>query len=185
MAKVWWSALKKAVEDRFCEALRKRVQIHRTLYRGSHNCCQLDAGAGRFWILLDHEQIFSASDKEFWNKVQPLMEDLLRAHGSSRSGDAGWYAAQEHAKDIVHAQGIYSHYDCQDALQASLNLSIEDALESPHKLIKALAMIDKRLGKRRLQALSISEAEHWLVKRFYELRCATEDLSPKRYNPSL
>jgi hypothetical protein len=176
MAKVWWSSLKKSVEERLCEPLQKRVQVHKTLYRGSHNGCQMDAGAGRFWILLDHEQIFSASDKEFWNEVVPLRDELCRSTGSVRSGDAGWYVAQEQAKEIVHAKGIYSHYECQDALKEYLSLSIEDALKSSNKLIKALAMVDKRLGKRKLKELSPAADEHWLIKRFYELRCSIESL---------
>lgn len=176
MAKVWWSSLKNSVEERLCKPLQKRVQVHKTLYRGSHNRCQFDAGSGRFWILLDREQIFSASDQEFWNEVVPLRNDLCRSVGSVRSGDAGRYAAQEQAKVILHAKGIYSHYDCQDALKESLNLSIEDAITSSNKLIKAFAMVDKRLGKRRLRELSPDVGEHWLVKQFYELRCSIEGL---------
>lgn len=175
MAKVWWSSLKKSVEERLCEPLQKRVQVHRTLYRGSHNGCQFDAGAGRFWILLDHKQIFSASDQEFWNEVAPLRDELLSI-GSVRSGDAEWYAVQEQAKEIIHAKGIYSHYDCQDALKEYLSLSIEDAIKSSNKLIKALAMLDKRLGKRKLKELSPIDDEHWLVKQFYKLRCSIENL---------
>lgn len=176
MAKVWWSALKKSVAGCFCEPLQKRVQIHKTLYRGSHNGCQLDAGAGRFWILLDHEQIFSASDKEFWKEVGPLRDELCRSTGSLRPGDAGWYAAQKQAEGMVHARGIYSHYECQEALQKYLNLSIEEATQSSNNLIKALALLDKRLGKRKLKELSPAANEHWLVQRFYELRCSVENL---------
>lgn len=174
MPKVWWSAVKKSVQSHFYKPLQKRVQLHRTLYRGSHNGCQMDTGAGRFWILLDGEQIFSASDKEFWNEVQALMDNLCCANESQRSGDKGWYAARNQAMPIVRSRGIYSHYDCYDGLKEYLNLSIEDALQSPNNLIKALALLDEQVGKRRLRAIHIEETEHELVKCFYRLRCEAE-----------
>jgi hypothetical protein len=42
--------------------------------------------------------------------------------------------------------------------------------------VQALAMFDRRVGKRRLAKMSV-ENEHPLVRKFYELRCQAEGLS--------
>ena len=53
--------------------------------------------------------------------------------------------------------------------------SIENALVSPNEVARGLAMIDRRLGKRRLSAFDIS-AEHPFVQCLYRLRCQTEGI---------
>jgi len=58
-----------------------------------------------------------------------------------------------------------------------LSLPIEEALDSVQELIKALAMFDKRVGKRRLQLLAHSMLdEPLLVQHFFALRCEAENL---------
>nr|WP_165983516.1 hypothetical protein [Macrococcus goetzii] len=42
-------------------------------------------------------------------------------------------------------------------------------MQHSHVLIRAFAMLDKRLGKRRFSTLDISN-EHKLVQQFYEIR---------------
>lgn len=60
-----------------------------------------------------------------------------------------------------------------------LNYSIDEALRSERPVVRALAMLDKRLGKRRLTGMDLSKAT-LLVKRFYALRCRAEGILPKR-----
>ena len=50
-----------------------------------------------------------------------------------------------------------------------LNQSIEEILASKSVLTRALGMFDRRLGKRRLRALDVSE-DHPLVQKFHCLR---------------
>lgn len=57
-------------------------------------------------------------------------------------------------------------------LQEYLCLSIEQAISSEVPLIKGLAMIDKRLGKRRL--IQINEINNKFVKTLYLERCKIE-----------
>jgi hypothetical protein len=58
-----------------------------------------------------------------------------------------------------------------------LDLSVEEALASSSEFTKALAMFDKRIGKRRLQVLAEQmENEPLVVKHFYALRCQAEGL---------
>ena len=61
-------------------------------------------------------------------------------------------------------------------LKRYLALSIEDALISDRPLVRALAVIDRRAGKRRLRRLEIGPEEHPLVRELYQLRCEAEGI---------
>jgi len=58
-------------------------------------------------------------------------------------------------------------------MRAYLDMPISDALKSSDPFIKAFALVDRRVGRRTLAALELSESEHTLVKAFYELRLAS------------
>ena len=68
-------------------------------------------------------------------------------------------------------------YEFWNSLKDYLSLSFEDALKSDNPVFKALAMIDKRLGKRRLRDIKLSNNEHPLVKELYKLRCDVAGMS--------
>lgn len=65
---------------------------------------------------------------------------------------------------------IHSPNDFGNAMRAFLEIPISDALKSGNPLIKAFAIIDRRVGRRTLENLEINDSEHSLVKAFYELR---------------
>jgi hypothetical protein len=58
-------------------------------------------------------------------------------------------------------------------LEGYLSLTIEDALASPNPLLRALAMCDRRVGKRRLRSFEMRD-EHPLVRELFAARCACE-----------
>jgi hypothetical protein len=70
----------------------------------------------------------------------------------------------------------FSRFDLIDALESYLNLSIEDALSSANALIRAIAMLDRRVGKRRLQQVVIDATTHPFITQLYTLRCTAEHL---------
>src|SRR5436189_4300420 len=51
--------------------------------------------------------------------------------------------------DAARAPGQHDHWTFHDALVAYLNLRLEDALRAADPLHRALAMVDRRLGRRR------------------------------------
>lgn len=61
-------------------------------------------------------------------------------------------------------------------LEQYLTLTVETALVSPSPLIRALAVLDRRLGKRRLRALAFPPDEHPLVRAMFALRCDVEGI---------
>ena len=147
MARMQWSRLKKMLESRFCAALSGRVQIHMARYTN-------DEEVGRMWLVLGKQQILSAGDY-------------------SSPSHAVWYLE----KGCVYFNSPWGRSHLEMFLLPYLNLSIEEALNSSDELTKALAMFDKRLGKRRLQVLADQmENEPLIVRHFYALRCQAEAL---------
>jgi hypothetical protein len=130
-----WPRLKAKIEERFAPALKGRVSIHMTSYRGAVS------EGGRGWLLVDHTELPLAH-------IQPF--------GAPR-------AAGEHDQWSLH-----------DALASYLDLKVEQALVSPDPLHRALVMIDRRLGRRRFEALSLSPEEHPWVSQLHGLRADAE-----------
>ena len=83
-------------------------------------------GMGRSWITLDGVEILN-------------MQHL--------SGPA----SNEHSDR--HDFGVFTAYDLPEAMLQFLNLNIEDALTSANPLIRAIAVIDRRTGRRRVQLM--------------------------------
>ncbi len=157
-----WSKLKQIIESRFCDKLSGRVNINYTNYRAIHE------PESRFWITLDGEEIYSNSKvKWLYNHYKIILEN--RSDNESMSYDD--------AEKILEEQGQYYIGYIEDSLCEYINLSISDALNSESFLIRALAMIDKRLGKRRLQSIEIKENEHKLVHKLYAIRCEVEKIN--------
>lgn len=57
-----------------------------------------------------------------------------------------------------------------EAVEGYPRLSIEEALQSENPVIRGIALLDRRLGKRRLREIRLTEAEHGFVHKMFELR---------------
>jgi hypothetical protein len=148
-----WSKLKSRVKDSICPELKDVIDFHLTSYRESHD------GADKIWITIDGKRVFSC-------KHYPHERAEMRAY--SERGLRG-----EGIKTFLREREIHSPNDFGDAMRAYLGLPVHDALLSTDPLIKAFAIVDRRLGKRSLEKLEISDSDHSLVKAFYRLRCAS------------
>ena len=144
-----WSKLRKLVEDRFSPSVAKRLAIHSAAY-GNCSC-------GHCWITLDKEIVANFCTRAYWNKkmmgdtgVNSMYKDHLVLYGDKSRQDA--YRSMF---DYVHS------------------LSHDEALKSDDVLIQALAVLDSRLGKRRLEALDDSVL-HPLAKKLLSIRQEAE-----------
>jgi hypothetical protein len=169
-----WSKLKKSVEEFFCDSLKNRIEIHLTNYRAIHE------PETRFWIVCDGEEIYNISKLKWIQEYYGLAEEIREVNKCSSYEDPnqkeGYYKAYDQAGDIVNKKGIISDDYFGDSLKEYLSLPFEEALISQNPIFKALAMIDKRLGIRRLKDLELSGSEHPLVKKLYEIRCNAEGI---------
>lgn len=162
--RIKWSKLKQIIESRFCDKLIDRVNINYTNYRAIHE------PESRFWITLDGIEIYSNSKcKWLFNHYK-----IIQEHSNENV-----CMSYEEAEKILEDQGQYDIDFLEESLCEYINLSISDALNSESFLIRALAMIDKRLGKRRLQSIQIKEDEHILVHKLYAIRCEAEKTNNK------
>ncbi|MDA7859055.1 hypothetical protein N9B05_04470 [Mariniblastus sp.] len=102
---------------------------------------------GRSWITLDDVEIAN-------------MQHLSGA------------AANEHPDRIEN--GIFTAYDLPNSMRQYLNMNIDEALSSDNPLIRAMAVIDRRLGKRRVQLLDAA-TETFPVNTLIHLRQNAEE----------
>jgi predicted NACHT family NTPase len=169
-----WSQLRKQLGDRLAPSLAKRVDFHFARYRHSHD------ELGRAWITLDGEEVVDLSDHRFQNEYYPLAQAIRERSGATDFRDpeqrAEYHAAYDAAREITTAEGTFAGWDFTGAARRFLSLSIDDALASDDPLIRALAMLDRRVGKQRLRKISKDRAENPVVLKLLRIRCEAEGL---------
>jgi hypothetical protein len=97
-------------------------------------------------------------------------------------GGRGWLLVDQTELPLAHIQpfgepgapGEHDQWSLHDALASYLDLRVEQALVSPDPLHRALAMIDRRLGRRRFEALELLPEEHPWVRQLHALRADAE-----------
>ncbi len=154
-----WSYLQKQLNERLCEALRDRVSYFLTYYHEVHD------SYGRAAIRLDGKELAVFS----WIDACKQERD---AH--ERWQETGVYDGDApELKKKWEQEGTLSEWDFVQAATDFLQMPIADALVSDNCLIRILAVLDRRVGKRRLKQLQDSElyksSPAWM-RQFYELR---------------
>ncbi len=170
-----WSKLKNSIENFFADSVKGRVELRSTRYHKAHD------HEGRGYITIDKKEIASFCSISAWNAEFKLAEDIRKISGATdyKNPDhqEDYYMAYSQAEGILHNQGIYSQYEFYDSLKSYLTLSIDDALKSDNLIILALAIFDRRLGKRRIPLQKESYRRHPALKIFYEFRCSVENIA--------
>ncbi|MGV2875414.1 hypothetical protein ROU88_05945 [Macrococcus capreoli] len=175
-----WTKRKQLIEAFICEPLNNRISINRIVYRKSHD------QEARMTITFDNKEIFVADNIQYALKSFQLeLEGVAQNFDTSIEERKKYFSCtmtkdeashynnkialyEQMIKTATEEQGIYAVYYLEDFFDYYL-LSIDDALKHKHELIRAFAMIDKRLGKRKFESLDMSN-EHTLVQQFYEIR---------------
>lgn len=178
-----WSKTKSTLERFLCEKLRGRIELHATVYRKFHD------SPSRVWITLDGQEILSASDVTYTvqhgklyeqlkvqNQLKPMpYHDDWKAMFHSPERQA-LVQASDVAENRLIDQGIFKSYHLYAPLMQYSSLSIEDALNADNIIVRAYSMLDRRLGKRRLNKLRFPEDTHPLIINFYKIRCEVEGI---------
>lgn len=129
-----------------------------------------------------------------WSKLKKRYEDRLAACFKGRLSvhvteyrtnrmdvGRGWITLDGAEVCSVQVPSFYdderiyssSTLDFGRAVGEYLNMSVDDALTSEHPIVQALAFLDRRVGKRRLQDID-TDALHDLPLTTYRLRCEME-----------
>ena len=152
-------------------SLAGRVELHAAHYTHAHD------GDGRDWITVDKREVVNFCDhieRREWDRVAEavLAEHAEAWQDATPNQRAGWRNWETERR--LRAAGILSSWRCNNALYEYLSLSIDDALASDNAVIRALAMTDRRLGKRRLRTLRVDDSEYPFIQRLHRLRCEAE-----------
>ncbi|MGM7634414.1 SF0329 family protein [Bacillus sp. Hm123] len=158
-----WSKVKKQLDGLICDSLRERILFQVTNYRKAHD------QMGRVFIRVDQKEVISMcsikTESEINEREYELRDDDDIYNRSEN------LSIQEQARKWANADGYFEQTDFFQALDEYFSVKIEQALRSTNPLVKMLAVIDRRTGKRTLLKLQEQmEEEHPFVKYMYELR---------------
>lgn len=161
-----WSGIRKKLEtDCLCPALRGRVRYFATTYRESHD------QEGRAAILVDGEEILKSNYFTYSRVLWARARDYRDEQGLN------WKEAYLKADKAVLEDGLFDQRDFYMAFRKFDNQSIESSLADENPIVRIFALLDRRLGQRRLAALEgTMEKELDWVRPFYRLRMEAEGL---------
>ena len=155
-----WSAMRKILEqDNICDSLKGRIQYFQTCYRGAHD------QTGRVAIRLDGKEIFQCDCFDSQGKYYDAWYELKERTGA----EMGFLECHKQARLIASSQvGNHSFYS---AFYDYHNHSIDKSLASPNAMVRLFAVLDRRVGKRRLEKLllEVKKQPEWL-QAFFTLR---------------
>lgn len=122
-------------------------------------------------MTVDGKRIFTAS----WYRHQYAGAKRTKTGTLARDGRGRIYRDPTLVECATEPETLEQHRPQQfgDALNAYLEIPIADALNSKDPFIRAMAMIDNRLGRERLLKHKPKSDDHSLVRLFYELRVPT------------
>lgn len=161
-----WSKLKKTIQPLLAASVEEHLKVHFTRYGPGESYTM-----NRAWLAWDGEEISTFSTIRWINARNSLAAQLsgdneLRMH----------YECFAQAENLLARRGIYPAERFLAALEQYTSLSVENALCSSDALIRAWAMFDRRLGKRRLRAVRFDENASEFERLWYRLRCEADRL---------
>lgn len=183
-----WSKLKQQLEGFLSPALNGRVEYRAPGYR------YLPDKSGICYILVDKKNVLQMSDKTNsirWYQTEleikndpdiqiPVSNDEIEAVRQGTKGPvpedrlivmARSRKSTEHAKELLSAQASLSKSNFIVVANKFLTTPIEESLESNDILMNVLALVDKRVVKKRIINMSQKiKLKHPIVQYFYELR---------------
>ena len=163
-----WSAMRRILEqDNICDPLKGRIQYFQTNYRGAHD------QTGRAAIRLDGKEVFQC---DYFNSSGKYY-DAWHEIGQKKTDEPYWERHKQ--ATLIASSQVGTHY-FYNAFYEYHNNSIDKSLASLDAMVRLFAILDKRVGKRRLHKL-LSEVEmqpEWL-QLFYKLRLEVEGIINK------
>ena len=157
-----WSKMRSKLEnDYLAESLKGRIQYFVTRYRDTHD------QEGRASIKFDGEEILKGSYCEMWSK-----ESFLKDNEKYRL-----WSANPKMDEVALKYGQFDQRCFYRAFEEFDNQAIEKSLESENLLVRIFAILDRRLGKRRLEKIKenvLNEPEMFQI--FCKIRLDAENL---------
>lgn len=183
-----WSKMKQLLESFLCPALYGRVEYCSTSYR------YLPDKAGLCYITVNKKNVFNMNDITTlirWYQTEqqikndpdiqiPINNEEIEAVRKDTNGIvpedrlaviARNRKISEIAKELLSAQSVLSKSNFIVVANKFLSISIKQSIESNDILLNILALVDRRIGKKRLLSMTENmKLKHPIVQYFYELR---------------
>lgn len=162
-----WSGIRAKLEkDYLAQSLRGRIQYFATSYS---KCPDHE---GRAAVRLDGVEVLKSSYYEYWMAETRVRLELYDHYPDS---EEEW---EQVLKEVING-GDFDQRDFYNSFNEFDNQSIEKSLSSDNSLVRMFAILDRRVGKRRLRALKeeMSHELEWL-QFFYDIRLKAEGLYP-------
>lgn len=159
-----WSGIRNKLEnDYLAESLRGHIQYYATSYSRSPD------HEGRAAIRYDGKEIIKGC---YWN-------NWVKAHLFPRDDTYEKRISEEMAfmDDTALKLGIFDQRCFYNAFEEFDNQSIEESLKSENLLVRIFAILDRRVGKRRLKSMKetiLNEPETF--QEFYAIRVKAEGI---------
>jgi len=152
-----WSKLRSHLHEFVAPSVLKRIDFHLIRYR------KLGDATNEFIVTIDGAKVFSASySRHIIATYVKERTTRLVSHGDGPEPN-------EFEKSLMRRE-IHAPRDITSSIRTYFDLDPRIALSSSDPILKAFAMIDKRIGKRTLKAIKLADDEHSLVKTLYTLR---------------
>ena len=185
-----WKHTKKLLEDLLCDKLKRRITYQLHCYRPD------DDWTGCFEILLDKRPIFKAGSCPPKNPnyririseadIRRILTKYLRTNPSDVPVEinptsirtAAGFVIAHFSECYRQEQGRICLEEAMSMLGDYLSSDIEASLKSTSPFINALAVLDRRVGKRRLQKIAEQDssfAPRWAWP-FYQARFEAEGI---------
>ncbi|AWV31797.1 hypothetical protein [Paenibacillus odorifer] len=186
-----WSKLKQQLESFLCPALSGKVEYRASSYR------YLPDKSGSCYISVDKKNVLNMNDRTSsirWYQTEqeikndselqiPIHPEDIEAVRKDSKGNipedrliviARSRKISEVAKELLSAQTSLSKSNFIVIANNFLSTSIEESIESDDILLNILALVDRRVGKKRILNMSEKmQLKHPIVQYFYELRRST------------
>ncbi len=150
--------------------MRGRVELYSTCYT------KPNSNNGRGWITVDKIQLVNFAT------IKSMLNYGAYYHEATDTYCVKHTAIEneERIEGNLIEEGEFSRFDLHNCCWEYLNLTVEEGLEHRSPIINFLAILDKRLGKKRLVQID-NQHFHPLVKYLLAFRLAAEGLT--RPNP--
>ncbi len=169
-----WSKIKKRLMNLICDPLQSRIDFHLISYRKAHD------QMGRAVMTVDKAEVFSMCSMTSMREEYYREKEIRREWGEDGSDVETILEIQAIAHEQLLHEGIYARYDFFSVVEDYIQSPISELLKSDDVLVKALTMLDRRVGKRTLcRWKDFIQGEHPLVQRLYMLRCEVENIQIK------
>ena len=157
-----WSGIRRKLECEYlADSLRGRVRYFATTYRESHD------QEGRAAIIVDGTEVLKGNFYNYWLKNHLLPKD------DTRYNSFEFDVMDETALEL----GMFDQRSFYRSFAEFDNQPIEKSLVSENLLVRIFAILDRRVGKRRLLALKHQmESEPEILQFFYYMRAEAENI---------